>query len=132
MSAYGSRTGLLVRLILPVLLLLAGPGHAQDDAAGRLPAEKSRDSQVMQAFTQQATEGANTLEVPVRRRHLIMFIMGAALLVFITVTAALGVAMALYGKRVFVAHMVFAGFSVTLAIIHSVVAVVWFFPFSPP
>jgi hypothetical protein len=40
--------------------------------------------------------------------------------------------MALYGKRVFVAHMIFAGFSVTLAIVHSIVAVVWFFPFSQP
>jgi hypothetical protein len=56
--------------------------------------------------------------------------MGAALLIFIIVTAALGIAMAIYGKRVFVAHMIFAGFSVTLAIAHSVVAIVWFFPFS--
>ena len=86
----------------------------------------------MHEFTQQAMEGGDAFEVPERQKHLILFIMGAALLVFLSVTVALGVAMALYGKRVFVPHMIFAGFSLTLAIVHSVVAVVWFFPSSSP
>ena len=132
MKAYGSRTGSLAWLILSISLLMAGSGHAQDDAGGKASTEKSRDSQVMHAFTQQAAEGGGVLKIPEKQKHLILFIMGAALLIFIIVTAALGVAMALYGKRVFVAHMIFAGFSVTLAIVHSIVAVVWFFPFSQP
>lgn len=131
MKAFGSRSGPLLWLILPVLLLLAGNGHAQDNA-GQPAAGQAPDTQVMHAFTQQDREGSDALEVPDRKKHLILFVMGAALLIFLVVTAALGVAMALYGKRVFVAHMIFAGFSVTLAIVHSIVAVVWFFPFASP
>jgi hypothetical protein len=85
---------------------------------------------VMIPFSQQEKGEADALAIPEREKHLILFIMGASLLIFIIVTATLGVAMAIYGKRVFIAHMIFAGFSVTLAIVHSVVAIVWFFPFS--
>lgn len=86
----------------------------------------------MHAFTEQSREEAGVLDVPERQKHLILFIMGAVLLVFLIVTVVLGVAMAVYGKRVFIPHMIFAGFSLTLAIVHSVVAVVWFFPSSSP
>lgn len=123
--------GIVLRgLLLPLLLLLAGPVRA-GDAAGPA-AEPLPETQVMQAFTQQAKERGGVFEVPERQKHLIMFIMGAALLVFLLVTVALGVAMAVYGKRVFIPHMIFAGFSLTLAIVHSVVAIVWFFPSSSP
>jgi hypothetical protein len=37
--------------------------------------------------------------------------------------------MGVYGKQVFVAHMITAGLSVTLAIAHAVAALVWFNPF---
>jgi hypothetical protein len=114
-----------------LLLFPADHGHAQGEAEPPAAAAVP-ESQVMQAFTQQALEGGDVFEVPDRQKHLIMFLMGAALLIFLIVTVALGVAMALYGKRVFIPHMIFAGFSLTLAIIHSVVAVVWFFPFSSP
>ncbi|MCC6303436.1 MAG: hypothetical protein IT489_11640 [Gammaproteobacteria bacterium] len=126
-----ARLGIVLRgLLFPLLLLLAGPVHAEDPAGPA--AEPLPETQVMHAFTQQAREGTGVFEVPERQKHLIMFIMGAALLVFLLVTVALGVAMALYGKRVFIPHMIFAGFSLTLAIVHSVVAVVWFFPSSSP
>lgn len=131
MKTYGSRFPSLCWFMLPVFLLLAAPAYAQN-GEGELSAASSADSQVMHAFTQQELQGGDALEVPERQRHLILFSMGAALLIFLIVTAALGVAMAIYGKRVFIAHMIFAGFSVTLAIVHSVVAVVWFFPFSSP
>lgn len=120
----------LCGLLFPLLLLLAGSVRADDPA---LPAaEPLPETQVMHAFTEQSREEAGVLDVPVRQKHLILFIMGAALLVFLIVTVVLGVAMALYGKRVFIPHMIFAGFSLTLAIVHSVVAVVWFFPSSSP
>jgi hypothetical protein len=41
----------------------------------------------------------------------------------------LGVSMVAFGKQVFLAHMIFAGVSVFLAIVHAVTAIVWFFPF---
>jgi len=45
------------------------------------------------------------------------------------VTGGLGVAMGVYGKQVFVAHMICAGLSMTLAIAHAIVGIVWFYPF---
>lgn len=120
----------LCGLLFPLLLLLAVPVRADDPAVPA--AEPLPETQVMHAFTEQSREEVGVLDVPDRQKHLILFIMGAALLIFLIVTVALGVAMALYGKRVFIPHMIFAGFSLTLAIVHSVVAVVWFFPSSSP
>src|SRR3569832_199088 len=53
-------------------------------------------------------------------------------MVGILVTAGLGIAMALFGKEVYLAQMLSAGFSVFLAVSHAVTAVVWFFPFCYP
>lgn len=91
--------------------------------------EPSGDARVMQSFTEAQREAELRKAVPEQRKHLIMFAMGLALLVCLLTAAGLGIAMAIYGKKVFVAHTIFAGFSVTLAIIHAVVAIVWFFPF---
>lgn len=120
----------LCGLLFPLLLLLAGSVRADEPAVPA--AESLPETQVMHAFTEQSREEAGVLDVPERQKHLILFIMGAVLLVFLIVTVVLGVAMAVYGKRVFIPHMIFAGFSLTLAIVHSVVAVVWFFPSSSP
>jgi hypothetical protein len=51
------------------------------------------------------------------------------LITLVLITGALGIAMGLYGKQVFVAHMVFAGLSISLAIVHAIVGLVWFYPF---
>lgn len=131
MSPLARSIALLCRCILAMVVLLAVPVHAQQDAAA--PAgDGAADAQVMHVFTQHEQEKDRALAVSERQKHQILFFMGAALLIFLLATAALGVAMVIYGKPVFVAHMIFAGFSVTLAIVHAVVAVVWFFPFSSP
>jgi len=44
-------------------------------------------------------------------------------------TAALGIAMGVYGKPVYLAHMICAGLTVTLAVVHVIVGLVWFRPF---
>jgi len=62
-------------------------------------------------------------------RHKLLFFMGVTLLLFVFATAYFGMSMALFGKQVFVPHMICAGITVFLAMAHSVVAVVWFFPF---
>ncbi|NOY62365.1 MAG: hypothetical protein GXP10_04285 [Gammaproteobacteria bacterium] len=62
-------------------------------------------------------------------KHEILFVMGVLLLTVIITTAVFGVRMAIFGADVFVPHMVLAGISVFLAVAHSVVAIVWFFPF---
>ncbi len=102
-------------------LAVLGPGvsHAQEDESLR----------VMKGFTEQEKEESEIVKISTERKHQIMFIMGFILLVGVIATAALGVAMVLFGKEVFVAHMVCALFSVFLSIVHAVTAVVWFFPF---
>ena len=102
-------------------LAVLGPGigHAQEDESLR----------VMKGFTEQQKEESEIVKISTKRKHQIMFVMGILLLVGVIATAALGVAMVLFGKEVFVAHMVCALFSVFLSIAHAVTAIVWFFPF---
>lgn len=119
----------LKRLAGIALLLLAAAPFLPSGGALAGAGAPSSDTQVMQAFTEAQREAELRKSVPEQRKHLIMFTMGLVLLVCLLTTAVLGVSMAIYGKKVFVAHTIFAGFSVTLAIVHAVVAIVWFFPF---
>ncbi|MDR2877719.1 MAG: hypothetical protein LBV36_06765 [Chromatiales bacterium] len=118
-----------LRFCCITLVLVMMPLFFSFSGATVLAAESSGDGQVIRAFTeaQRAAELRNA--IPDQRKHLILFVMGIALLICLLTAAGLGVAMAIYGKKVFVAHTIFAGFSVTLAIVHAVVAIVWFFPF---
>lgn len=118
MKVYWRRAGMTLTML--ILLGLSIPVLAQDN------------QRVLQAFENQAEKKAqldDTLTITTKQKHKILFFMGISLLIGILVTAGLGVALGVYGKPVFVAHMLFAGLSVTLAIIHAVVAIVWFFPF---
>ena len=85
--------------------------------------------EVLKGFTERQDAAHGVKEIEDKRKHEILFYMGMALLVGLFVTAGLGIAMALYGKEVFLAHMLSAGFSVFLAVAHAVTAIVWFFPF---
>ena len=58
-----------------------------------------------------------------------MFLLGVALITLVLITGGLGIAMGIFGKPVFVAHMVFAALSITMAIVHAIVGLVWFYPF---
>jgi hypothetical protein len=104
------------------LHLLALPAHAEEKPPGG-----GDNAQVMEAFNQ-ANKERGTREISDKRKQQIMFLMGISLLIFIITTVSLGVAMVVFAKPVFVAHMIFAGFSLTLAIAHAIVAIVWFFP----
>ena len=105
-------------LIFLCCYLFAVPVHAKDE-----------DVQVIQKFAEQEKKESGALSVEQREKHLIMFVMGVPLLLFILTTVTLGIAMGFYGKQVFVAHMVFAGLSLTLALAHAIVGIVWFYPF---
>lgn len=105
-----------------LLHLLSVPVYASEKtAAGDSPA------QVMEGFNKADSERA-ARDISDHRKQQIMFIMGITLLIFIVTTVSLGVTMVVFAKPVFVAHMIFAGFSLTLAIAHAIVAIVWFFP----
>jgi len=90
---------------------------------------KNSDVQVMGSFTRDEIVEGEAIRIADHEKRIILFIMGLSLLILVLSTAVLGVAMAIYGKQVFVAHMVVAGLTVTLAVAHAVVAIVWFFPF---
>lgn len=85
--------------------------------------------QVMQAFNEHAEAERETSELTENQKHQILFYMGVTLLVLLCATAYFGLSMVMEGKNVFVAHMVCAGLTVSLAFAHAVAAVVWFFPF---
>ena len=113
--------------IVCLLLVLAGamvaPGvsHADDDT------DKPFD--VLRGFTEGEIVESEIVAITDERKHQILFLMGVVLLITIITTAMLGVSMVAFGKQVFLAHMIFAGVSVFLAIVHAVTAIVWFFPF---
>jgi len=94
-------------------------------------AEVSQDSDrgVMEDFRRDEIILGEAVKIDDQRKHTILFIMGVTLLILIIATAGLGISMVLLDKQVFVAHMITAGLTVTLAIAHAVASMVWFFPF---
>lgn len=110
---------------LPLCLLLLAPmAPAQEQT------ERSDDAvEIMETFNQQALAEQRAYELTEEDKHKILFFMGLGLLLLLAGTAYLGVSMVVFGKEVFVAHMVCAGLTVTLGLAHAVAAVVWFFPF---
>lgn len=90
----------------------------------------SSESQVIQSFTSQTDDiESDIIKIDDQRKRQVMFAMGVPLLIFIMITVGLGIAMGVFGKDVYIAHMIFAGLSLTLAMGHAVVGVVWFWPF---
>lgn len=118
-----------------LLVAPAPPCHAQPspsrDAVQQQQGEGESGNSVMQSFNRSRDEFSlgKVYTIADKEKQEIMFIMGICLLVSVVTTASLGIAMAVYGKNVFLIHMIFGGISVFLAIAHAVVAVVWFFPF---
>jgi len=85
-------------------------------------------AKVLQQFNQVDETVAPERAISVHRKHQVLFWMGSALLLLILLTAGFGIAMGVFGKDVFVWHMLCAGLASTLAIAHAVVAFVWFYP----
>ncbi len=113
-------------LFVVVVLSVAAPGYADESVEQKV---EQQSSGVLQAFENDRSAKSELVAIELKTKHLIMFLMGIPLLLLIIATVALGVAMVVYGKRVFVPHMVCAGLSLTLALGHAVVGIVWFYPF---
>jgi hypothetical protein len=116
-----ARWGVRVAMTLLLALSAAGPACAAD--AG----PPDTGSQVLQSF--EKAQAPKVVDETQRTRHKVMFLLGVPLLILLLITASLGLATGLFGKQLFVLHMLFAGLSVTLAIVHAIVGLVWFFPF---
>jgi len=93
------------------------------------PATEPNSAQIMESFARQAEQAEPKNGVSDKTKRVVMFLLGVPLLIFVLITGALGVAMGVYGKQVFVPHMVFAGLTMTLAVVHAIVGMVWFYPF---
>ncbi|MCI0507390.1 MAG: hypothetical protein L0Z73_14955 [Gammaproteobacteria bacterium] len=119
-------------LTILFLLLLSHVVYAKEQEKSGVVTEPSRntsEAQVIQAFTAQDDIESEIIKIDDQRKRQIMFAMGVPLLLFIFITAGLGIAMGIFGKEVYIAHMIFAGLSLTLALGHAIVGLVWFWPF---
>jgi len=114
--------------LIVFLVALVSPVWA--DAPDSDAAEKDQnDTSVMQAFSSKEVKKSEIVAIEDETKRLVMFFMGVPLLLLLATTVTLGIAMVIFEKKVFVAHMIFAGLSMTLAIAHAIVGVVWFYPF---
>lgn len=112
-------------LIVAVLFLVfVLPSARADDND-----QKGDSAKVMEAFDQQANQIKIDRPSTIQKKHLTMFWLGVPLLILLLITGALGIAMGIYGKQVFVLHMISAGLTITLAFAHAIVGVIWFYPF---
>lgn len=121
-----------IKIVLSLIILIAGITGACSVLAAAQPESESvpeSEAQVIQKFTSQENIKSDIVTIDDQRKRQVMFAMGVPLLLFIIITVSLGVAMGVFGKDVYIAHMVFAGLSLTLALAHSIVGLVWFWPF---
>lgn len=109
------------------LLILVAPSISQAISSDDNREEGS--AQVLQAFGQGSSDESDIVSVDDKTKRIVMFSMGVPLLTLLLITAGLGIAMGVYGKQVYVPHMVCAGLSICLAIAHAVAGIVWFYPF---
>ncbi len=112
-----------VVLIASISLLSMLPAQAIEQSS------EGESAQILQAFNKQHRETEHAKSITDKEKQRIMFLMGVVLFILVLITGGLGLAMVVYGKPVFVSHMLFAGLSVTMAIAHAIVGLVWFYPF---
>ncbi len=110
-------------VVLIVSLSLLSTAQAVDMS------QEGESAQILQQFNKQHREAEHAKSITDKEKQRIMFLMGVVLFILVLITGGLGLAMGLYGKQVFVPHMLFAGLSVTMAIAHAIVGLVWFYPF---
>jgi len=122
----GSYPSLIVCWLMTAVLFIfcAIPTARADDNS-----QKGDSTKVMEAFEKQASQIKIDRPSTIQKKHLTMFLLGAPLLILLLITGALGIAMGVYGKQVFVLHMISAGLTITLAFVHAIVGVIWFYPF---
>jgi hypothetical protein len=109
-------------------LALAFAMGAPLPAAAADPPQANDGAQVLQSF-ERDKPSAEPADATDQTRRWVMFALGSPLLILLLITGGLGIAMGVYGKQVYLAHMICAGLSITLAIVHAIVGIVWFRPF---
>ncbi len=119
-----------MRFILALMFVLSMQGLSSASSADVPPSATANGAQILEEFgRQQAQPLQRSSNIAEHERQVIMFSIGTVLLLLLVGTASIGVAVAVFGKPLFLMHMIFAGLTVTVAIVHVIVGVVWFFPF---
>lgn len=113
--------------ILPGQFALAADAGSFESTAIAADTQPSAEA-VMQQFAGDDEE-APERRIETKRKHEILFIMGISLLILLFLTGGLGVSMVVFDKDVFVAHLICAGLSLTLAAAHAATSIAWFWPF---
>jgi len=117
-----------LRALLAAVLLL--PAYLPACLAQDAPPAAPNGPQILEEFgRQQPQRPARATTIAEHERQVIMFTIGSVLLVLLIGTASVGIAVAVFGKPLFLLHMILAGLTVTVAIVHVIVGLVWFFPF---
>ena len=119
----------IVRTIECLILVAAMLIMPVQTVSAEETSQAGESAKILQEFNKQHMEVEHAKAISDKTKQRIMFLLGVALLTLVLITGGLGLAMGLFGKQVFVAHMVFAALSVTLAIVHAIVGLVWFYPF---
>lgn len=112
-----------IALALSLSMMSVLPAHAETVS------QAGESEQILQAFNKQHRDAEHAKSITDKDKQRIMFLLGVLLFTLVLITGGLGIAMGIYGKQVFVPHMIFAGLSVSMAIVHAIVGLVWFYPF---
>jgi hypothetical protein len=102
---------------------------AMADEAQQAEMSRGDGVKVMEAFARQDEQQQQAGAVAEHTKKVVMFLLGVPLVLLLIATGVMGVGMAVYGKPWFIPHMICAGLSITLALAHAVVGMVWFYPF---
>lgn len=104
----------------------ASPGAASQSAAN----DSSNGVALLEDFDREQNKRVNGASVLTKHfKRVVMFSMSVPLFLLLLITGGLGIATGVYGKKLYIQHMVFAGLTVTLALAHAIAGIVWFFPF---
>jgi hypothetical protein len=94
------------------------------------PPAPANPTKILESFARQEPQrAAGVTVIGQHEKQVIMFSIGAVLLTLLIGTASVGIAVAAFGKPLFLVHMILAGLTVTVALIHVAVGLVWFYPF---
>jgi hypothetical protein len=92
--------------------------------------QSTNGAAVLKAFDdQQVLRVKQASELNDHSKRMIMFALAVPLFILLLITGGLGIATGVFGKKLFIPHMIFAGLTVTMALAHAIVGIVWFYPF---
>jgi len=116
--------------LLGLLILLPVMAQATIENSNQQsdPSRELSSEAVMQQFSGEQEESPER-KIELQRKHEILFMMGVALLVLLFLTATMGIAVIAFEKDVFVAHIILAGLTLTLARVHAATSIAWFWPY---